>query len=105
MLGNNKRNKIENISIFEKDETDDENEKIQNIEISKQQMTKLMKNEFINFIKSKNPQNNNDQIVSINQKIRIFKIKNILDQSTRRSTRFIKLYNRYKYNNQKNSLL
>ena len=91
------------ISIFEENETDDENENVQNIEtlVSEQRMTELMKNEFISFIRSENPENQNNQTISINQTVRISRARNIPDQSTRRSTRLIKPYNRYEYDNQK----
>ena len=91
------------ISIFEKNETDDENENVQNIEasVSKQRMTELMKNEFISPTRSENSENQNNQTISVNQTLKISKIKNIPDQSTRRSTRLIKSYNCYEYDNQK----
>ena len=67
-------------------------------------MTELMEDEFISSTRSENPenpQNHNDQTASTNQKVRIPKARNIPDQSTRRSTRLTKSYNRYEYDNQK----
>ena len=56
------------ISIFEENETDDENENVQNIEalMSEQRMTELMRNEFISSIKSENFEKQSNQTILIN---------------------------------------
>ena len=113
LLKNNEKNRKIIIEIFDNDiendddqidqiDRNDQNTRNAELIVLKTKNIELTKNKSkISSATKKNRENRESYVISINQKNEKTEKQIIFDQSTRRSTRLIKFYNRYKYNNQK----
>ena len=113
LLRSSERNEKIIIGIFDNDtendddqvdqiDRDDQNTRNAELIISGIKDIELTKNESkISSATKENRENRESHMTSVNQRDKKTKKQIILDQSTRHSTRLIKLYNRYEYNNQK----
>ena len=113
LLRNSERNEEIITGIFDDDieddddqidqiDRDDQNTRNAELIVSRIKDIELTKNKSkISFATKKNRENRESHVTPTNQRDEKTEKRVISDQSTRRSTRLIKLYNRYEYDNQK----